>query len=352
MLIKFLKLNSYYFIFYILFISILLFKKVYTFSPITYLNNILYFVTFLIIINLLDITKLNKDITIIFFIFYGYVSIFSPVLKFILVFNKNEFFEYFLIIFFLRLIILWIIFYIIFYSYQVFKNRELIRTGFAFILAALFITILNQKFLLDLDALKNEIIWEEWIKINGLLMIFSILLLGVFWYRYYYKKIVFSEYLNSILFVFTLINIIEPIHIIAERWNFDNWFKGQMVSLVLNACMLILWYARWVYLNSESSIENERYLMNYHYLSELVSKPHKGFLSNISAKSTTNVILISFLGIIALSVFLFVLKKLTFFLLLNSLFITLVVLLALFFSITSIKRDWQNQIKIFLKDKK
>jgi hypothetical protein len=125
-----------------------------------------------------------------------------------------------------------------------------------------------------------------------------------------------------------------------------------MVSLVLNASMLILWYARWVYLNSEASIENERYLMNYQYLSGLVSKPHKGFLSNIAAKSTTNVILISFLGIIALSVFLFVLKKLTFFLLLNSLFITLIVLLALFFSISSIKRDWKNQIKIFMKDKK
>lgn len=352
MFIKFLKLNSYYFLFYILFFSILLYKKFFTFSPIPNLNNILYFITFLIIKNLLDVTKFNKEITIIFFIFYGYVSIFSPFLKFIPVFNQNKFFEYFLTNFFLRLIILWIALYLIFYSYQVFKKHELIRTGFAFILATLFITILNQKFFLSIDALQNEITWEEWIKINNLLMIISILLLIAFWYRYYFRKIVISEYLNSILFVFTLINILEPVHIIAERWNVDNYFKGQMVSLVLNALMLILWYARWVYLNSEVAIENERYLMNYHYLIGLVSKPHKGFLSNIAAKSTTNVILISFLGIIALSVFLFVLKKFTFFLLLNSLFITLVVLLALFFSLSSIKRDWQNQIKIFLKDKK
>lgn len=352
MLNKFLKRNSYYLLFIILFSLILLYKKVYTLSPIPYLNTILYLITFLIIKNLIHVTKFNKEITIIFFIFYGYVSIFFPVLKFIPVFNQNKFFEYFVTNFFLRLIILWIVFYLIFYSYQVFKNHELIRTVLAFILAALFIIILNRKFLFSFNALLNKITWEEWIKINNLLMIISVFLLSIFWYRYYFKKIVISEYLNSILFVFTLINILEPVHIIAERWNVDNYFKGQMVSLVLNALMLILWYARWVYLNGEAAIENERYLMNYHYLIGLVGKPHKGFLSNIAAKSTTNVILISFLGIIALSVFLFVLKKFTFFLLLNSLFITLVVLLALFFSLSSIKRDWQNQIKIFLKDKK
>jgi len=352
MLIKLIRLNSYYLISFIFFLLILLYEKAYNLNPLSYLNNILYFLTLLIIKDLLNITKLNKEINLVFFLFYVYIAILSPIMSIIPLFNKNEFFEYFLMLFFLRIIILWIIIYLLFYSFNLFKNYELIKIGYSLILVAFFAFILNHKFFLSPSLLENEIIWEEWRKKNDILMIISILLLGVFWYRYYFNKVIFSEYLSSILFIFTLINILEPIHIIAERWNVDNYFKGQMVSLVLNACMLILWYARWVYLNSESSIENERYLMNYHYLSGLVSKPHKGFLSNIAAKSTANVILISFLGIIAVSIFLFVLKKLTIFLFLNSLFITLVVLLALFFSITSIKRDWQNQIKLFMKEKK
>lgn len=352
MLIKFLKLNSYFIILFILFLLILICERSYNINPISYLNNILYFLTFIIIKDLLNITKLNKELNIFFLLFYGYIAVISPIISIIPLFNNNEFFEYFLMLFLLRIIILWIILYLLFYSFNLFKNCELIRIVFSFILVVFFTYILNHKFLSSPLSLKNVIVWDEWRNRNDLLMIISIILLGIFWYRYYLRKVIFSEYLNSIIFVFTLINIIEPIHLIAERWNVDNYFKGQMVSLVLNASMLILWYARWVYLNSEASIENERYLMNYHYLSGLVSKPHKGFLSNISAKSTTNVILISFLGIIAVSIFLFVLKKLTFFLFLNSLFITLIVLLALFFSISSIKRDWQNQIKIFLKDKK
>jgi hypothetical protein len=49
---------------------------------------------------------------------------------------------------------------------------------------------------------------------------------------------------------------------------------------------------------------------------------------------------------------LFLIKKITFFLLLNTFFILLIISLALFFSFRSVKRDWQNQIGFFLKHKK
>jgi hypothetical protein len=115
--------------------------------------------------------------------------------------------------------------------------------------------------------------------------------------------------------------------------------------------MMIFWYARLVYLNSEESIENERYLMNFQYLNGFVAKPHKNLLSNLFVKSTTSTILLTFLGITVITLLLYITKKLTFFLLLNTFFISIIVLLALFFSINSIKKDWQNQISIFLKDK-
>jgi NADH:ubiquinone oxidoreductase subunit 3 (subunit A) len=127
--------------------------------------------------------------------------------------------------------------------------------------------------------------------------------------------------------------------------------KGQSITLILNVLMMFLWYARLVYLNSDVSAENERYLMNYQYLSGFVSKPRKSYLQIFTNKFATNSVFSILLGLGFLSLILFAIKKITLFLLLNTAFILIVVILALFFGIRSIKRDWQNQIGLFIKNK-
>jgi len=106
-----------------------------------------------------------------------------------------------------------------------------------------------------------------------------------------------------------------------------------------------------VYLNSDVSVENERYLMNYQYLSGFVSKPRKSYLQIFTSKFASNSVFSILLGLGLFSLILFAIKKITLFLLLNTAFILIVVILALFFGIRSIKRDWQNQIGLFIKNK-
>jgi hypothetical protein len=182
-------------------------------------------------------------------------------------------------------------------------------------------------------------------------MVIVIFVLLIFWFQHYNKSVVLSEYLNSIIFLFTLSNLIEPLHYIALQWNIENWIRAQAFSLVLNILLMFFWYARLVYLNSEIAAENERYLMNYQYLGGFVSKPRKSYLQMFTNKVTTNSVFSILLGLGFLSLILFVIKKITLFLLLNTAFILIVVILALFFGIRSIKRDWQNQIGLFIKNK-
>jgi len=351
MLIKLFKENIIYLLLFIIFIIISFVNKILSSNPIPYINTLLYFITFLLLKDLLRVTKFNIELTFLFFIFFGYVSILIPIFSFFSSLKLNEYLAYFLIEFFLRLIIISTVFYLFIYSLRLIEKFERVRIFISFILSVIIIIIYNFKYLIEPTLLQTKNIWEEWTSQNFVLMVVSILFLLIFWYRYYLKKIIVSEYLNSIIFIFTLINILEPLHIIAERWNLDNWFKGQMVNLILNALMMILWYARLVYLKSEESIENERYLMNFQYLNGFVAKPHKSILSTLFMKSTTHAILLFFVGITIITIFLYITKNFTFFLLWNTFFISIIVLLALFFSINSIKRDWQNQINIFLKDK-
>jgi len=351
MLTKFFKQNVILLIFFTIFILILFANKTFSSNPIPYVNTIIYFITFLILKDLIRITKFNTEITFLFFIFFCYVSLLIPIFSYISTVKLDEYLTYFLIEFFLRIIIISTVVYLLIYSLRLIEKYETVRMIMSFILSIIMIIIYNFKYLITPAILQTDDIWKEWNSQNFVLMVISILLLLIFWYRYYLKKFILSEYLNSIIFVFTLINILEPLHIIAERWNLDNWFKGQMVNLVLNALMMIFWYARLVYLHSEESIENERYLMNFQYLNGFVAKPHKNLLSKLFVKSTTSAILLTFIGITVITLLLYITKKLTLFLLLNTFFISIIVLLALFFSINSIKKDWQNQISIFLKDK-
>ncbi|OGB69174.1 MAG: hypothetical protein A2Y94_07815 [Caldithrix sp. RBG_13_44_9] len=345
------KKNIIYLIIFLIFIIVLYLDKTFSSNPIPYINTTLYFFTFLIVKDLLKITKFNIEITFLFCVFFCYVSILLPLFTFIPILKSNEYLEYFLIEFFLRIIIMTMILYLFSYSHRLLEKFEIVRILVSCILSIIIVSINNYKYFREPLSLTSKNIWEEWTSQNFVLMVVSILFLLIFWYRYYLKKIIVSEYLNSIIFIFTLINILEPLHIIAERWNLDNWFKGQMVNLILNALMMILWYARLVYLKSEESIENERYLMNFQYLNGFVAKPHKSILSTLFMKSTTHAILLFFVGITIITIFLYITKNFTFFLLWNTFFISIIVLLALFFSINSIKRDWQNQINIFLKDK-
>ena len=207
------------------------------------------------------------------------------------------------------------------------------------------------KFIGQPFLLSSRLGWFDYATKNYITVVLLLFILLVYWFRYYQKYFVVSEYLNSVVFVFTLLNMIEALHHIAFQWSYERWFNGQVFNFIVNILMLICWYARYLYLNNEISIENERYLMNFQYLNGFVAKPRKSLIAKLAPFFSINNITASFVGIIFIFIGLYFIKKITLYLLLNTFIILLTVFLALFFSLSSIRRDWQNQVGILLKDK-
>lgn len=202
-------------------------------------------------------------------------------------------------------------------------------------------------------VLPENKLWGDYAVRNYIAVVLPIFALLIFWYRYYQKYFVVTEYLNTVIFIFTLSNIVETMHFIAFQWNAQVWYYGQIFYIVLNSLMLIVWYARLLYLNSDISTENERYLMNFQYLNGFVSKPKPGLVNRIVPFFSLTSLAAVFVRLTLILLGLYVINKITFYLMLNTVFIVFAVALALFFSFSSIKRDWQNQVGIFFtKNKK
>ena len=351
MFLKFIKQNIFYLLIFLSFQFWAYLNELITSNPIPYLNLSIYFIIFLLIKDNLILSKFNRFLIILYLFFFAYLSIFFSLTFLLLKINKYQFPTYLTLEIILRLFILTISIYLLLYSFRFFKKSNLLKFGIATVLSIIIMIINHYKFILNPIILENKEVWLEWNLRNYVTMVVVIFILLIFWFRYYYQYTVFSEYLNSLIFLFTLSNLIEPLHYVAIQWNVENWVKAQAFSLVLNVLMMFFWYARFVYLNSDIAAENERYLMNYQYLSGFVSKPRKSPLWMFTNKVASNSVFSILLGLGFLSLILFVIKKITLFLLLNTAFILIVVLLALFFGIRSIKRDWQNQIGFFIKNK-
>ena len=347
-------LKKYWFFLFIFFFyqSLLYINKINLNNPIAYFNFIIYFITFLLVKETIPSSRFNKSISTLFYVFYGYLSVIMSLGVLTRNLEKYAFVFFLYIDLVLKFLLLLIASYLLLYSFKIYQNTDKKRILLSIIISGAIIFTNYYSYILFPSTLATSSGWTDWAVKNYITIVFSIFMLLIFWYRYYQKYFVVSEYLNSIIFLFTLSNIIEALHFIAFQWNTQIWFKGQLFNFILNILMLVLWYLRLLYLNSDISAENERYLMNFQFLNGFISKPRKSMLTRIVPFLSIHNLAGVVLGIISLLFGLFFIKKITFYLLLNTIVILLTVLLALFFSFSSLKRDWQNQIGILFKSKK
>ena len=250
-------------------------------NPIGYINFILYFITFLIIRETLSWTKLNKTLVFLFYYFYGYLSIFMS----LAVLTRNnpriDLFFYVYVDCGLRLFILMISFYVALNSFKFWHRNEKHTILWSVLLAVLVLVVNYFKYLIHPLSLSNETLWADYAVRNYVTTVLSIFAMLIFWYRYYQKYFVVSEYLNIILFILTLSNIVEALHFVAFQYSKQIWYYGQIFNFLLNLLMLLVWYGRLIYLESDISIENERYLANFQFLNGFVSKPKKSMIVSI-----------------------------------------------------------------------
>lgn len=344
---------------YWIYICIFFFFDLYLFSlrlnegsALPYLNHFIYFLSFLVVGETLPKTKLNKNIVYLFYFFYGYLSIILSVTMLLRPIEPWNVISWNYSDTAIKLFIILISTYLAFYSYRTWIKNKNIKLLISLLLACLVIVINFNYFLSRPLALSQDKNWAAFAVSSYSTTVLSIIVLLIFWIRYYKKYFVLSEYLNLVIFIFTLSNLVETLHFIAFQHEFDIFIYGQIFSFVLNASMLIVWYMRLSYLQTEISIENERYLENFKYLGGLVSKPKKSFWNNKYFSTSSNIIVGVIVVTIAFILTLYFVNKITFYLVVNTIFILIAVILAIFFGFSSIKRDWNNQIGFLFKNKK
>jgi len=313
-------------------------------------NFILFFWTYLLILKNEKYSNLNKDIIRIFKIFYLYISLIM-VIPFAIPILNNEFYPiiYFYLDIILSIIILTISLYLFLFSLNQKISNKLIYLLIIIFISIIIIFINYYQFFLNQSIINTNTIL--YIKKNYIIKLISILLLLLFWTRYYKKYFILSEYLSLIIFLFMLSNILEALHYIAFQYKFEIFLYSQFLGILLNLTMALVWLIRYHYLQSDIGKKNEQYLANFQYLDGLVAKPKAGLMQKIIAKISINYIILLFSVLIISIFFLYLGKLVNLYLFLNTVFILITTFFAVFFGFSSIKRDWQNQFGFLWKNK-
>ncbi len=300
-------------------------------------------------------SNLNKDIILLFLIFYIFLSFglgvfFNPL-------NFNSYDVYAKIYLFGDIVItfniLFISLYLFFYS--VIRNKKLkpliILLSLSISFVVCFAFFFN--FFPSFEQMKSQI-GALYAERSYYVKVLSIFLLLVFWLSYYRKNFTLSEYLNLIIFFFMLYSVLDALYYIAGGVFDVNLFMYSLyITTIINLLTLYLWWKRLVYLYSPEAIENERYLENFEYLKGLVKKPRQGLAQKIFSVIPPGFVILTlvFVMLVLAGTYWYFRSFSNFFITLNLMLILFAIASALVISVVAIKRDWKNQYK-FIKQKK
>ncbi len=301
------------------------------------------------------LSRLNKEIIFLFFLFYVFLSfglglIFNPL-------NYKKFDLYAKIYLIGDVIITYLIlsvsFYLFVYSFIRKKRKIYFYVISSFVISGIIIFLLFYSFFPSFEQAKSQL-GALYAERSYYVKVLSIFLLLIFWLSYYRKNFSLSEYLNVIIFLFMLYSILDALYYIAGGFfDFNLFMYSLYFSTFINLVSLYFWWKRLHYLYSPEAIENERYLENYEYLKGLIKKPRQSFARRLFAIIPPP-FLITFLVVVllAIGIYYWIFKGFA------NLFVTLNVVIILFaifsvivISLIAIKQDWKNQYK-FIKERK
>lgn len=320
----------------------------------TYLNYFLFFLAFILTIENYRNSNLNKDIVLIFKFFYFYNACILVLIQGAYAINIRSMnlitFLYLDIGQTSMILMLSIYFFIIAINLKSQNSFKLMIICGAI---ALVMTLINYyKFILVPESYYVKSMLELYAIKKYLFSLISIVFLLIFWIRYYNKFFVLSEYLNVIVFLFMLSNILDALHYIASKHYSQFFAYGLYISLVLNTFFIVFWYNRLKYLDSDVGKENEKYLSNYQLLEGIVNKPKQGIFQTIFVSISPNYLMLFFVLLLVGILSLYIAKFINLYLMINTVFTVITTLLAVFYSFSSIKRNWTNQFGFMLKNKK
>ncbi len=337
----------------ILFEFIFLFglRMLYSFIPhqeyeIIYLINInLYYTITYVIWRTINLSKVNRDILIILGIWPAFTTLSSIFCIFSLA-NFSELFNYIsyhVISIFTTAYQLFFTFYIFIISILPHKKRStVLLTALAFSLVICLINFtpifISGKFMFSYDPLFSR---------NYIMHILNFCLLIVFWHQYTQSKLIFSEYLSSIISAYTILVGLQIFHMFSAENDLIFYYFGQYFNAVLYLIIIFALFSRWIYLLDTNSKENERYIENYYLLKGFIDKPRRSYILGFYSNFKTKHLIISAVVIILLGVYLFFFNKFEIFIRLNLLILILSIIISLILAILTLYNRWYSSIGFF-----
>jgi len=177
-------------------------------------------------------------------------------------------------------------------------------------------------------------------------------LLVVFWHQYTQTKLIFSEYLSSILSIYTVLVGLGILHAFSQANDLIFVLFAQYFDLSLFAIMIILWILRLNYLNKPESVENENYIENYYMLQGFIEKPRKGLLVTFYSGINQTALIIGTVVIIFLGVYLFFYDKFEIFIRLNILILIIALIISTILAIATWHKRWYDAMGFLFKKQK
>jgi hypothetical protein len=177
-------------------------------------------------------------------------------------------------------------------------------------------------------------------------------LLIVFWHQYTQTKLIFSEYLSSILSIYTVLIGLGILHAFSFENDLLFEYFAQYFDSILYVIFTILWILRLNYLNKPESLENENYIENYYMLQGFIEKPRKGILITFYSGINKTALIIVTLVVIFLGVYLFFYDKFEIFIRLNILIMIIAFIISTILAIATWHKRWYDAMGFLFRKQK
>ena len=237
------------------------------------------------------------------------------------------------------------IFFLSIYPYKTNKNYLL----WSIILTILITTINYLPIFISGECLNG---FDDLFKRSYYMHIINFCLLVVFWHQYTQSKLIFSEYLSSILSVHTVLIGLEILHAFSYQNDFLFAYFAQYFNAILYTIFTILLIIRLNYLNKPESKENENYIENYYMLHGFIDKPRKGILITFYSGINKTALIILIVVMVFLGVYLFSYDRFEIFIKLNILILILAVIVSGILAIVTWHKRWYDAMGFLFRKQK
>lgn len=310
----------------------------------------LYLLIALLIYENYRFSTFNKEIVLLFFIFYAFLVIYYFLFYVLMmIFPDAYLWGYQISEMILVFFLLFLSAYLMIYSLNLnISLRESILVSA--ILSLVIVGVYFYRFLIHPADLDHSSVIQIFFQRDYQCKLISIIFLLVFWVRYYRNRTTLSEYLSLIIFLFMLSTLLDSLFFALGQKETQAFVFSQFVSWVINIFLLMIWWIRLIYLKSDKAAQNEMFLRNSRMLKGLAPKPRHTFYEGLIRRISSNLMFFIISSIAGIIILIVLVREISLFLFLNLLLIIVLLILAVSIGVLSSWSDWKKQYGFFMEN--